>query len=225
MCEARAVNRLQQVLRALVTISLTLAASSRGDTCAARRADLARLGRSSGVRTVRPEPGCWPARGCWPGTGPRDPGSVAGSDPPSSDRPSTDPANLRLVGVAGPLLRERPLEELALWRGVDTPLLCSDTKVGDAGAAPCPWTVTTLADADASVELLQRSARCQMRSGPEGQVAGDQVLAWKPPGTTACAAGDIRPPTAATSALACEDPRPCAVPAGLTSAAAAAPGR
>lgn len=46
--------------------------------------------------------------------------------------------HLRLVGVAGPLLRERPLEELARWRGVDTPLLCSDTKVGDAGAAPCP---------------------------------------------------------------------------------------
>lgn len=133
------------------------------------------------------------------------------------------------------------------------------------------WTVTTLADTDASVELLQRSARCQaswpatgasiipcdhasisaLFAGRIGEIytaacvscitlrsprasvwtramllvtkcAGDQVLTRKPPGMAACAAGDGSPPRATTSALACEEPRPCAVPSGLTSAAAAA---
>ncbi len=52
--------------------------------------------------------------------------------------------HLRLVGVVGPLPRERALELLwpltPLRRCVDTPLLCSDTNVGEAGAAmPCEW--------------------------------------------------------------------------------------
>jgi hypothetical protein len=67
------------------------------------------------------------------------------------------PVHLRLVGVAGPLLRDRPLDELWRPRGVETPLLCSDTNVGDAGAAgpPCSTTIAACFVAKHMQNLVQ----------------------------------------------------------------------